>query len=131
MYRIITLLSAMFLLMTNEVVAKPEDSDIHFHNGKINFQGHEIALGPHAFYIDGRLTDAEAARQPYVFNSINEAAKHLTDGTEKEPMTLYIAPWVYWIDNPDDPACTKLLMKSPTCPENESDEISSPVVTYW
>ncbi len=27
----------------------------------------------------------------------------MTNGTEASPMILYIAPWVYWIDNPDNP----------------------------
>lgn len=103
MNRISHLLFLIFLILINIAYAQAQPVNSRCGNGKINFQGHEIALGPHAFYIDGKLTDEEAARQPYVFNSINEAAKHLTDGTEKEPMTLYIAPWVYWIDNPDDP----------------------------
>ncbi|KAA6329550.1 hypothetical protein EZS27_021655 [termite gut metagenome] len=36
--------------------------------------------------------------------SFNEAAKHFTDGTEALTMTVYLAPYVYWIDDPDDPA---------------------------
>ena len=68
------------------------------------YKGKEIKLGPKAFYIDGQLTAAEVANKPYVFNSVNEAAKHLMDGTEASPMVLYIAPYVYWIDNPDDTA---------------------------
>ena len=70
---------------------------------KIEFKGNTIALGPKAFFIDGQLLDSTIKNYPYVFNSINEAAKHLTDGTEVEPMILYIAPYVYWIDDPDDP----------------------------
>jgi hypothetical protein len=38
------------------------------------------------------------------FNSISEAVKHITNGTEQSPMILYVAPYVYWIDDPDDPA---------------------------
>ena len=48
--------------------------------------------------LDGSLTEAEAARRPYVYNSFREAARHLGDSA-----TLYIAPYVYWIDNPDTP----------------------------
>lgn len=73
-------------------------------NGKsIHFQDKDIILGPNAFFIDGRLNNEEIQKLPFVFNSIQEAAKQLTDGTEDDPMVLYIAPWVYWIDNPDDP----------------------------
>jgi hypothetical protein len=61
-------------------------------------------LGPKAFFIDGQFTDEKASKYPYVFNSINKAAEHLINGTEGSPMVLYIAPYVYWIDDPDDPA---------------------------
>ncbi|MCW0481880.1 hypothetical protein [Gaoshiqia sediminis] len=74
-----------------------------FEGSSITYQGEKIQLGPKAFFIDGQLSDEEAASYPFVFNSINEAAKHLTNGTEASPMVLYIAPWVYWIDDPDDP----------------------------
>jgi len=70
----------------------------------IIYKGQKILLGPHAFFIDGQLTSGQTAKYPFVYNSINEAAKHLTDGTEMSPMTLYLAPHVYWIDNPDDPS---------------------------
>src|SRR5262245_29374492 len=75
--------------------------NLEFRGDHILYKGKKINLGPQALYIDGQLTDAEAAKQPYVFNSVNEAAKHLANGTEASPMVLYIAPWVYWIDNPD------------------------------
>lgn len=68
----------------------------------ITYQQKTIPLSPLSFFIDARLSDEEAARQPFVFNNINEALKHITDGTEENPMTLYIAPYVYWIDDPDD-----------------------------
>lgn len=77
---------------------------IRFEGEYIVYKGQKILLGPHAFFIDGQLTSAQAAKYPFVYNSINEAAKYITDGSEKSPMTLYIAPYVYWIDNPDDPS---------------------------
>lgn len=79
-------------------------SPILFEGDHIIFQDNAIQLGPKAFFIDGQMTNEQAAKYPYVFNSVNEAAEHLTDGTEDSPMVLYIAPWVYWIDDPDDPA---------------------------
>ena len=75
-----------------------------FGGSYIVYHGKTIMLGPRAFFIDGQFTDEEAAKYPYVFNSVNKAAEHLTDGTEESPMVLYIAPYVYWIDDPDDPA---------------------------
>ena len=69
----------------------------------IEYGGERIELGPRCFYVDGSLSDAEAAESPYVFNDFLEAAAALTDGTPDDPMRVYIAPWVYWIDDPDDP----------------------------
>jgi hypothetical protein len=80
---------------------------IQFNGKTIIYNGRTIVLGPKSFFIDRQLSDAEAAKHPYVFTSINEASKHLTDGSEVVPMTLYIAPNVYWIDNPDDPEIRK------------------------
>lgn len=74
-----------------------------FNGDHLVYKGKKITLGPNAFFIDGQLTVAEAAKYNYVYNSVNEASKHLTDGTESSPMVLYIAPYVYWIDDPDDP----------------------------
>jgi hypothetical protein len=75
-----------------------------FYETYIVYKSDTISLGAKAFFIDGQLSDETAAKYPYVFNSINEAAKYLTPGAEGSPMVLYIAPYVYWIDNPDDPA---------------------------
>ncbi|MBC2605696.1 hypothetical protein [Pelagicoccus albus] len=65
--------------------------------------GEEISLGPRAFFIDGRLSGEEASRSPYIFRSIEDAVEASQNGDEAEPMTLYIAPYVYWLDDPDDP----------------------------
>lgn len=75
---------------------------IEFLGNRIRYAGEEIVLGPKAFFIDGQLSKDEMAKHPYVFNTFNEAAARFTVGTEKEPMKVYIAPYVYWIDNPDD-----------------------------
>ena len=77
---------------------------IHFTGDRIIFKNDTILLGPKAFFVDGALSDSLAASHPYVYNSVNQAAAHLTHGTEAAPMVLYLAPWVYWIDDPDDPA---------------------------
>ncbi|MBE7171653.1 MAG: hypothetical protein INR73_13765 [Williamsia sp.] len=77
---------------------------IQFFGNRILFKEDTITLGPKAFFIDGALPDSLVASHPYVFNSVNKAAAHLTQGTEAAPMVLYLAPWVYWIDDPDDPA---------------------------
>ncbi len=76
---------------------------IIFNGDYIIYDNKKIDLGPTAFFIDGQLSDKDVANFKYVFNSVNEASQHLTDGHEDSPMVLYIAPYVYWIDNPDDP----------------------------
>lgn len=80
----------------------PSDPII-FEKDHIIYQGKKIVLGPKSFFIDGLLSDAVVSKNAFVYNSINAAVKDLTNGTEASPMTFYIAPYVYWIDNPDDP----------------------------
>ena len=53
-----------------------------FEGDHLVYQGKNIALGPKAFFIDGQLSNEEAAKYSYVYSSLNEAAKHLTNGTE-------------------------------------------------
>lgn len=63
-----------------------------------------IPLSEKSILINGNLSDEEAARSPYVFNSFTEAMKHLVPGTsDQDRMEVYIAPYVYWVDDPDDP----------------------------
>ncbi|WP_300725540.1 hypothetical protein [uncultured Bacteroides sp.] len=78
---------------------------IEFLGDRIRFNGEEILLGEKAFFVDGLLTDELADRYPYVFNSFAEAVGHLKPGSsEADRMTVYLAPCVYWIDDPDDTA---------------------------
>ena len=90
------------------------NKELEFYGDHIVYKGKKIILDPKAFYIDGQLSSSEAAKYPYVFNSVNEAAKHLKNGTEVSPMVLYIAPYVYWIDDPNDTAIR--VPKSGTIP---------------
>lgn len=71
---------------------------------EITYKGETVQLGPKALYLDGSLSDEEIGDSKYVFNDFKKAAAAFQDGTVKGPMRLYIAPWVYWIDDPDDPA---------------------------
>lgn len=86
----------------NQYRSLDSNNPILFTGKTIIYKGKTILLGPKSFFIDSQLSDAQVAKYPYVFNSINTASKELTDGTETAPMTLYVAPNVYWIDNPDD-----------------------------
>ena len=77
---------------------------IEFKGNCLRYADKEIILGPKTFFVDGQLSDREVAGNPYVFNSFNKAAANFSAGTEVEPMKVYLAPYVYWIDDPDDPA---------------------------
>lgn len=77
---------------------------VYYKGNHIIYRENKIELGPKAIYIDCQLDEQTITHNPYVFNNFNKAMEHLTPGTEKAPMTVYIAPGVYWIDDPDDPA---------------------------
>ncbi|WP_321330656.1 hypothetical protein [uncultured Bacteroides sp.] len=83
------------------------ENPILFGGTYIVYQGDKIALNEKNFFVDGRLSAAETAKYPFAFNSVNNAMKHLTAGTEAEPMTIYLAPYVYWVDCPDDSVVRK------------------------
>ena len=51
-------------------------------------------LDAHHLYLDARLDK----HIPFTYSDFREAAAHLGDSC-----TLYIAPGVYWVDNPDTP----------------------------
>ncbi len=67
------------------------------------YDGRKITPDRKNLYVDGSLSDSQAASSEYVFNDFNEAMASLTGGSMEEPMRVFIAPWVYWIDDPDDP----------------------------
>lgn len=58
----------------------------------------QSSLTPHKILIDATLTNAEVAQRPHVYNDFREAMRHIEDSA-----TVYIAPHVYWIDDPDTP----------------------------
>jgi len=84
-------------------VAIDSSDPIEFGGTYIVYGGQTITLGPKAIYVDGSLSQAVADSHQYVYTSITAAlsATALTNGTEADPMTVYVAPYVYWIDNPD------------------------------
>ncbi len=70
--------------------------------GIVHYDGRDYRLDDHTLYVDGQLSDAEAATSPYVFNDLKKALASVVAGTPEQPMTLLIAPYVYWLDDPDD-----------------------------
>lgn len=91
----------------------PMDSSdpVEFGGTYIKYQGETIQLSETAIYVDGSLSDELAAQYPYVYNDITKAlsADTLKNGTADNPMTVYVAPYVYWID---DPAATDTVQKT-------------------
>ena len=86
-----------------EVINTPLDkSDPVLATGtSIVYKGNTIQLGPKAIYLDGTISDADVAKYDYVFNDFIDAMQHVTEGTEDDPMKVYIAPNVYWLHDPD------------------------------
>ena len=91
----------------------PIDSSdpVEFGGTYIKYQGETIQLSETAIYVGGSLSDELAAQYPYVYNDITKAlsADALKNGTADNPMTVYVAPYVYWID---DPAATDTVQKT-------------------
>ncbi len=83
-------------------VALDTENPVEFGGDHIVYAGENITLSEKAIYIDGSLSDEVADRYEYVYNDFVEASAAFIDGTEEEPMKVYIAPYVYWIDDPDD-----------------------------
>ena len=63
-----------------------------------------LSLDSHHFLVDANASDQAVKANPFLFRDFREAMGHLTDGTPDDPMVVYIAPYVYWVDDPDDPA---------------------------
>lgn len=84
---------------------------VEFGGTYIKYKGETIQLSETAIYLDGSLSDELAAQYPYVYNDITKAlsADALKNGTADNPMTVYVAPYVYWID---DPAATDTVQKT-------------------
>lgn len=65
------------------------------------------------FYVNPALSDAELSQSPYAFRSLKDAlhaAERLQrqkEYSESKPLSIYISPSVYWLDDPDDPAVRK------------------------
>lgn len=77
----------------------PTDESVYF----ITYKNEKILLSETAYYLDATLTEEQ--RSPYNFTTIQEAASGIKNiGSSNTPITLYIAPNVYWTDDPDNPA---------------------------
>ncbi len=107
------LLCAMVVLFCTPVLADtalntPLDADnpVYFYGDTIQYNGETITLGQKSIYIDATLSDDICEQYDYVYNDFVEAYNSggFVNGTADAPMNVYIAPYVYWIDDPDDEA---------------------------
>ncbi len=103
----LVIISPALIGQQKEYASTDLSQPITFLGDTIVYNNDTIKLHSKSFFIDGNLSDEFCAEYPFVFNSIQSAVKEITNGSESEPMTLYIAPWVYWIDDPDDPQVRK------------------------
>jgi len=74
--------------------------EIEFADGQFVYQGKCYTLDERHLLLHGSLPQGE--EHPFVYRTFQEINRHLSDGTVDSPMTVYIAPYVYWIDDPDD-----------------------------
>jgi len=82
--------------------ALDKENPVVFGGSFIEYDGEKITLGEKAIYVDGNMSDELVTKYDYVYNDFAAAMKAVADGTEEAPMKVYIAPYVYWIDDPDD-----------------------------
>ncbi len=68
----------------------------------IQYPLYGIELDRQHLLLDGSLTNEQVKAQPFVYNNIQEVMQHLCDTT-----TIFIRPWVYWVDDPDHPEVVK------------------------
>ena len=66
------------------------------------YKGEYRELDEHTLLLDGSLSREEAAWHPHAYCDIREAfaGRELSEGSPKNPTVMYIAPNVYWIDDP-------------------------------
>ena len=76
---------------------------------EIKVQDRKIRLDERHLYLDCSLTQRQAESSPFLFRDLTELldSGRLQDGNQENPMTVYLAPGVYWIAEPgDERICT-------------------------
>lgn len=107
--RLSLLLAGALLALPLAAGAAPAEAPVlAADGGSFTYQGQRVALGKRTLYVDGRLTDEQVTKSDYLFNSFTDAVAHLENGTQAEPMELYLAPYVYWLHDPHAPEATDM-----------------------
>lgn len=103
MTRLTILLASLQAIFAAEAyTALDQSSPVIIEGDSVEWGGLRFCPSPSALFVDMNLSDDYLASHPYAFRSFNEAMQHLTDGSPDNPMNVYIAPGVYWVDDPDE-----------------------------
>ena len=107
----ITADTSLYAKFTDKVPDEPTPEELQFPvtlakdglSFTYGWEGEEttVEINEKNIYIDGSLSDEQIEGYDNVYNSFKQAMSHLVDGTEDEPMNVWIAPWAYWIHNPN------------------------------
>lgn len=67
------------------------------------YRGKFRQLNERTILLDGSLTDEETAARPHLYRDVRAAfaAPELSGSRPEAPATVYVAPDVYWIDDPE------------------------------
>ena len=66
------------------------------------YDGQTIALNEHSILVNGHINGGQEM-PPYVFSTFQDAMHHVQQVTDGQTIRVYLAPYVYWVDNPDTP----------------------------
>lgn len=64
------------------------------------WDGQTVTLSEKSILLDSRFTDSEVEAHDYIYNDIIKAVDAAKDGSADAPMTIYMAPGVYWTHDP-------------------------------
>ena len=101
MQKAISLLLQVMIFMS--LSASAGNDMLFIGSNSFEYRGVTYPLDQYHLLVAGTLDDAAASSNPYVYRHFQEAMLHVIDGTPEQPMTVFIAPDVYWVDDPDDP----------------------------
>lgn len=65
---------------------------------QISYRNQPVILNAKALYVDAKLKKYQLGE--FAFLSLQDAVKYAKSGTEENPTVIYLAPDVYWTDDP-------------------------------
>lgn len=74
-----------------------------------------VTIDAQNLFVDGSLSDEKVEGLENVFNTFNAAIEAAVDGTEETPMNIWVAPYVYWIHDPDSESTTNPFGITKSC----------------